>query len=62
MAKERAPSETPIPSTEVAQPDGAASAVTEDEWKAMKTVLDNIYAHRADEYVERPLAMLDADC
>jgi chromatin structure-remodeling complex subunit RSC1/2 len=45
-------SSTPVPTTEATDPpapDGAASTVTEEEWKAMKTVLDNVYAYRTEE-------------
>jgi len=39
-------SPSPIPSTETNQPDGATSIVTDEEWKAMQTVLSNISTHR----------------
>ncbi|KAF2018342.1 Bromodomain-containing protein [Aaosphaeria arxii CBS 175.79] len=52
MASARAPSSTPVPTTEAADPpatDGAPSTVTDDEWKGMSTVLNNIYAHRVED-------------
>lgn len=54
MASARAQSSTPVPTTEKADPgvDGAASTVTEDEYKAMGDVLTNIYNFRNDECVE----------
>ena len=53
MASGRAQSSTPVPTTEKADPgvDGAASTVTEEEYKAMSDVLTNIYNYRNDEYV-----------
>jgi chromatin structure-remodeling complex subunit RSC1/2 len=52
MATGRAASSTPVPTTETGDPpaaDGASSTVTEEEWKAMSTVLTNVYAHRTEE-------------
>jgi chromatin structure-remodeling complex subunit RSC1/2 len=52
MASGRAPSQTPVPTTEVADPpaqDGAKSTITEDAWKAMADALSNVYAYRNDE-------------
>ena len=50
----RAASSTPVPTTETADTSGdAASTVTELEWKAMQTVLSNIYAYRTEEWVLR---------
>ncbi|KAF2258533.1 hypothetical protein CC78DRAFT_572430 [Lojkania enalia] len=47
MASGRAPSSTPVPTTETADPPaGALSSVTEDEWKAMSIVLANVSGHR----------------
>jgi hypothetical protein len=54
MAATRAPSSTPIPSTETNPADGASSNVSEEEWKAMTTVLNNVYAYRMEEYVVWP--------
>lgn len=52
MASARAPSETPVPTTETAENgngDGTTSTVTEEEWKAMSTVLANMYAYRTED-------------
>jgi chromatin structure-remodeling complex subunit RSC1/2 len=51
MATGRAASATPVPTTEKADPgtDGAPSAVTEDEWAAMSTVLATVYSYRTEE-------------
>jgi hypothetical protein len=51
MSTGRTESDTPIPSTETTQPDGVASSVTDAEWNAMQTVLDNVYKHRVEKYV-----------
>ncbi|KAH7094872.1 hypothetical protein FB567DRAFT_565925 [Paraphoma chrysanthemicola] len=51
MASGRAPSSTPVPTTETAESAGATSTVTEKEWEAMATSLKNIYDYRdADGY------------
>lgn len=39
-------SPSPIPSTETNQGDGATATVTDEEWKAMQTVLNSVYAYR----------------
>ena len=49
MATVRAPSSTPVPTTETAEAAGAKSSVTAEEWKAMATVLQNIYAYETAE-------------
>ena len=49
MATARAPSSTPVPTTETAETAGAKSTVTAEEWKAMATVLHNIYAYESEE-------------
>jgi chromatin structure-remodeling complex subunit RSC1/2 len=52
MASGRAPSQTPVPTTETAElaaNDGAKSTVTDEELKAMSTALANVYAYRTDE-------------
>ncbi|KAF2177403.1 chromatin structure-remodeling complex protein rsc1 [Zopfia rhizophila CBS 207.26] len=52
MASGRAPSSTPVPTTETTDPpaaNDASSSVTEEEWKAMSTVLSNVYAHRMED-------------
>ena len=45
-------SQTPIESTETdqAQIKQEDSAVKDEEWRAMKTMIDNIYNHREPEY------------
>ncbi|KAF2730457.1 Bromodomain-containing protein [Polyplosphaeria fusca] len=50
MASGRAPSSTPVPTTETADAGGdGTSTLTADQWAGMKTVLDAVYAHRTDE-------------
>jgi hypothetical protein len=52
MASGRAPSETPVPTTETADAPataGASSIVSEEEWKAMSNVLTNVSAYRTVE-------------
>ena len=51
MASGRPESETPVPTTEKADPgtDGAPSTVTEAEQAAMSEVLSNVYAYRNEE-------------
>ncbi|KAF2130152.1 chromatin structure-remodeling complex protein-like protein rsc1 [Dothidotthia symphoricarpi CBS 119687] len=49
MATVRAPSSTPVPTTETAEAAGAKSTVTPEEWKAMSTVLHNIYAYESED-------------
>lgn len=54
MATGRAASSTPVPTTETgdAPPaNSATSTVTHEEWQAMKTMLDNVYAYRSEELV-----------
>src|ERR1044071_5775280 len=43
MASGRAPSSTPVPTTETAESAGATSTVTDLEWEAMSTFLKNVY-------------------
>ncbi|KAF2827195.1 chromatin structure-remodeling complex protein-like protein rsc1 [Ophiobolus disseminans] len=51
MASGRAPSSTPVPTTETAESAGAASTVTVAEWEAMAGFLKTIYDYRdADGY------------
>ncbi|KAF2122046.1 chromatin structure-remodeling complex protein rsc1 [Lophiotrema nucula] len=46
----RAPSSTPVPTTETADPpNGIASSVTEEEWKAMSNVLATVSGHRTED-------------
>jgi len=42
-------SETPVPTTEGAEPDG--SALPDEQWKGMTDVLNHIYNFRLQEYV-----------
>ncbi|KAF2679149.1 Bromodomain-containing protein [Lentithecium fluviatile CBS 122367] len=52
MASARAPSSTPVPTTETGDlhaHDGAKSTVTDEELKAMSTVLANVYAYRTED-------------
>ena len=52
MASGRAPSQTPVPTTETGDlpvHDGAKSTLTEEEWKAMSNALTNVYAYRTEE-------------
>lgn len=51
MASARAPSSTPVPTTETAESSGATSTVTEQEWEAMANLLKNVYDYRIDELV-----------
>ncbi|KAF2007977.1 Bromodomain-containing protein [Amniculicola lignicola CBS 123094] len=49
MATGRAPSSTPVPTTEIADPpaaNGAPSTVTDQQWNGMASLLTNIYAYR----------------
>ncbi|KAL1619540.1 hypothetical protein SLS56_010034 [Neofusicoccum ribis] len=48
MASADAGSATPIPTTETA-PDVPESDIPEEKWKAMQTVLNNVYNHRIDD-------------
>ncbi|KAF2760855.1 Bromodomain-containing protein [Pseudovirgaria hyperparasitica] len=52
MAAERAPSDTPLPTTETVEPtsqsDAAPSTVSDEEWQAMQSVLQYIYDYRQD--------------
>lgn len=50
MASGRAPSSTPVPTTETAESAGATSTVTVPEWEAMGNFLKNVYNYRIDEY------------
>lgn len=49
MATGRAPSSTPVPTTETAESAGATSTVTAPEWEAMANLLKNVYDYRIDE-------------
>jgi len=49
MASGRAPSSTPVPTTETAESAGATSTVTAQEWEAMSNLLKNVYDYRIDE-------------
>lgn len=49
MASGRAPSSTPVPTTETAESTGATSTVTDAEWEAMTTFLKNVYDYRNEE-------------
>jgi hypothetical protein len=52
MASARAASDTPLPTTETADPpagSNAPSIVTEEQWKAMAALLSTMYAHRTEE-------------
>ncbi|KAF2752169.1 chromatin structure-remodeling complex protein-like protein rsc1 [Sporormia fimetaria CBS 119925] len=51
MEATRNVSDTPVPTTEAADPPthGVASTVTEEEWNAMSTVLANVLAHRTED-------------
>jgi len=49
MASARAPSSTPVPTTETAESAGATSTVTAQEWEAMANFLKNVYEYRTDE-------------
>lgn len=63
MATGRAASDTPVPTTEKADPgtDGAPSTVTEAELSAMSDLLSYIYAYRNEEWVNlSSLLSLDA--
>jgi chromatin structure-remodeling complex subunit RSC1/2 len=46
MASGRAPSSTPVPTTETAESAGATSTVSAAEWEAMSGFLKNIYDYR----------------
>lgn len=48
MASQDQGSATPIPTTETA-PDAPESDIPEEKWKAMQTVLNNVYNHRIEE-------------
>ncbi|KAH7393794.1 hypothetical protein DE146DRAFT_721984 [Phaeosphaeria sp. MPI-PUGE-AT-0046c] len=51
MASGRAPSQTPVPTTETAESAGASSTVSEAEWEGMASLLKNVYDYRdADDY------------
>ncbi|KAL6705322.1 hypothetical protein ACN47E_007132 [Coniothyrium glycines] len=51
MASGRAPSDTPVPTTETAESAGTASTVTDHEWESMTNFLKNVYDYRdADGY------------
>ncbi|CAI9636195.1 unnamed protein product [Alternaria burnsii] len=49
MASGRAPSSTPVPTTETAESAGATSTVTAQEWEAMSNLLKNVYDYRIDD-------------
>ncbi|KAI0590062.1 Chromatin structure-remodeling complex protein rsc1 [Pyrenophora tritici-repentis] len=49
MASARAPSSTPVPTTETAESAGATSTVTAQEWEAMTNCLKNVYDYRTDD-------------
>lgn len=49
MASGRAPSSTPVPTTETAESAGATSTVTAAEWEAMAGFLKNVYDYRDSE-------------
>ena len=49
MASGRAPSETPVPTTETAESAGTASTVTAQEWESMSNFLKNVYDYRDKE-------------
>jgi chromatin structure-remodeling complex subunit RSC1/2 len=51
MASGRAPSQTPVPTTETAESAGASSTVSVAEWEAMGSFLKNVYDYRDAEYV-----------
>jgi hypothetical protein len=46
MATGRAPSSTPVPTTETAETTGATSTVTAQEWEAMANFLKSVYDYR----------------
>ncbi|KAL1637261.1 hypothetical protein SLS58_009448 [Diplodia intermedia] len=48
MVSQDAGSATPIPTTETA-PDAPESDIPEEKWKAMQTVLNNVYNHRIED-------------
>lgn len=47
--KRASPSETPVPSTE--QNPQEASTIPDEQWEAMRDVLEHIYDYRLEEYV-----------
>ncbi|KAH8726652.1 hypothetical protein GQ44DRAFT_650434 [Phaeosphaeriaceae sp. PMI808] len=49
MASGRAPSSTPVPTTETAESIGATSTVTEKEWESMSNFLKNVYDYRDED-------------
>ncbi|KAF1835372.1 Bromodomain-containing protein [Decorospora gaudefroyi] len=49
MATARAPSSTPVPTTETAESAGATSTVTAQEWEAMSNFLKSVYDYRTDD-------------
>ena len=49
MVSGRAPSSTPVPTTETAESAGATSTVTEQEWESMSNFLKNVYDYRIEE-------------
>jgi chromatin structure-remodeling complex subunit RSC1/2 len=53
MASGRAPSQTPVPTTETAESAGASSTVSEAEWEGMASLLKNVYDYRDAESVLR---------
>jgi hypothetical protein len=51
MASGRAPSQTPVPTTETAESAGASSTVSAAEWEGMASLLKNVYDYRDAESV-----------
>jgi hypothetical protein len=51
MASGRAPSQTPVPTTETAESVGASSTVSAAEWEGMSSLLKNVYDYRDAESV-----------
>ncbi|CAO2656049.1 Nn.00g048520.m01.CDS01 [Neocucurbitaria sp. VM-36] len=49
MASGRAPSSTPVPTTETAESAGATSTVTAQEWESMSNFLKNVYDYRIED-------------
>ncbi|KAF1843614.1 Bromodomain-containing protein [Cucurbitaria berberidis CBS 394.84] len=49
MASGRAPSSTPVPTTETAESAGATSTVTAQEWESMSNFLKNVYDYRTED-------------
>ncbi|KAH9861877.1 hypothetical protein IAQ61_010078 [Plenodomus lingam] len=49
MTSARAPSSTPVPTTETAESAGATSTVTAQEWESMAEFVRNVYNYRIDD-------------